>query len=43
MYHLLTDAGGLPLAIALSAANTHHALLLEPLVDAVPAVVGPRG
>ena len=42
-YHLLTDARGLPLAIALSAANTHHALLLEPRVDAVSAVVGPRG
>lgn len=31
------------MAIALSAANTHDSLLLEPLVDAVPAVVGPRG
>lgn len=27
----------------MSAANTHDSLLLEPLVDAVPAIVGPRG
>ena len=42
-YHLLTDAGGLPLAITVSAANVHDSLLLAPLVDAVPAIVGPRG
>lgn len=29
--------------MALSAANVHDSLLLAPLVDAVPAVVGPRG
>jgi transposase len=39
-YHLLIDAGGLPLAVGLSAANTHDSLLLEQLVDAVPAVIG---
>jgi hypothetical protein len=38
-YHLLVDAGG----VALSAANTHDSLLLEQLVDAVPAIIGPRG
>jgi IS5 family transposase len=27
----------------LSAANTHDSLLLEQLVDAVPAIIGPRG
>jgi hypothetical protein len=37
------DASGLPLAVGLSAANTHDSQLLEPLVDAVPAVIGPRG
>jgi transposase len=42
-YHLLIDAGGLPLAVGLSAANTHDSQLLEQLVDAVPAVIGPRG
>jgi transposase len=31
------------LAIGLSAANTHDSVLLEPMVDAVPAVKGPRG
>jgi transposase len=42
-YHLLVDAGGIPLAVGLSAANTHDSLLLEQVVDAVPAVIGPRG
>jgi IS5 family transposase len=42
-YHLLIDATGLPLAVGLSAANTHDSQLLEQLVDAVPAIIGPRG
>jgi transposase len=42
-YHLLVDATGLPLAVGLSAANLHDSQLLEPMVDAVPAVIGPRG
>src|SRR5829696_478881 len=42
-YHLVIDATGLPLAVGLSAANTHDSQLLEQLVDAVPAVIGPRG
>jgi len=42
-YHLLIDATGLPLAVGLSAANTHDSQLLEQLIDAVPAVIGPRG
>ena len=42
-YHLLIDAAGLPLAVGLSAANTHDSQLLESMVDAVPAVIGPRG
>jgi transposase len=42
-YHLLIDAAGLPLAVGLSAANTHDSQLLERIVDAVPAVIGPRG
>ena len=41
--HLLVDRGGIPLAVGLSAANTHDSLLLEPMVDAVPAVKGPCG
>ena len=35
--HVLTDAGGLPLAVAVSAANTHDSLALIPLVQAIPA------
>jgi transposase len=37
------DGRGIPLAVGLSAANTHDSLLLEHLVDAVPPVKGPRG
>jgi transposase len=37
------DATGIPLAVGLSAANTHDSQLLEQLVDAVPAIIGPRG
>jgi IS5 family transposase len=29
--------------VGLSAANTHDSMLLEPMVDAVPPVKGPRG
>jgi transposase len=42
-YHLLIDAIGIPLAVGLSAANTHESQLLEQLVDAVPAIIGPQG
>jgi transposase len=37
------DATGIPLAVGLSAANTHDSQLLEPMVDAVPAIIGQRG
>ena len=40
---MLTDAGGLPLAVATSAANTHDSLALIPLVQAIPAVRSRRG
>jgi transposase len=40
---LVVDANGIPLTVGLSAANTHDSLLLEAMVDAVPAVIGPRG
>ena len=40
--HLLTDRCGIPLAVGLSAANTHYSVL-EAMVDAVPAIRGPRG
>ena len=40
---MLTDAGGLPLAVAVTAANTHDSLALVPLVQAIPAVRSRRG
>jgi hypothetical protein len=42
-YHLLVDRRGIPLAVGLSAANTHDSVLLEAMVDAVPPVKGSRG
>jgi Transposase DDE domain len=42
-YHLLADRRGIPLAVCLSAANTHDSLLLEAVVDAVPPIKGLRG
>jgi transposase len=42
-YHLLVDRRGIPLAASLSGANIHDSMLLEPMVDAVPPVKGPRG
>uniref|UniRef100_UPI0035ABB1B6 transposase n=1 Tax=Streptomyces longispororuber TaxID=68230 RepID=UPI0035ABB1B6 len=41
--HILTDAQGLPLGTAVSAANTHDSLALKPLVMAVPEVRSRRG
>ena len=40
---MLTDAGGLPLAVAVSAANTHDGQALIPLVQAIPAIRSRRG
>jgi transposase len=43
-HHVLTDRQGIPLAIALTAANVHDSRLLAPLLDAVPAIrTGRRG
>jgi transposase len=41
--HLVVDRRGIPLAVRLSAANAHDSLLFEPLIDAIPAILGPRG
>ncbi|WP_203962222.1 IS5 family transposase [Actinocatenispora thailandica] len=41
--HVLADRTGLPLAVAISAANTHDSLALEPLVQAIPAIRSRRG
>ena len=40
---MLTDTAGLPLAVAVSAANTNDQLALKPLVRAIPAVRARRG
>lgn len=40
---MLTDATGLPLAVAVSAANTNDQLALKPLVRAIPAIRARRG
>jgi Transposase DDE domain len=40
--HLLVDGNGTPLAVCLSAANTHDSLLLEQVVDTVAPLKGPR-
>jgi transposase len=42
-YHLVVDRAGIPLSVGLSAANIHDSQLLEPLVDSIPPIVGPRG
>jgi transposase len=40
---VLSDRGGLPLSLALSAANTHDSFALTPLVRAIPAIRCRRG
>lgn len=42
-HHVITDAGGIPLATELTGANRHDTTQLLPLVDAIPPVQGPRG
>jgi transposase len=42
-YHVVVDRNGLPLAVRLSAANAHDTTQLLPLIDAIPAIIGPRG
>jgi transposase len=41
--HLVTDGQGLPLAVAVTAANVNNSVVLEGLVDDVPAVRTPSG
>jgi transposase len=41
--HALSDRAGLPLAVAISAANTNDSAALKPLVMAVPAIKSRRG
>jgi transposase len=42
-HHLITDGGGIPLAVCLSAANRNDISELIPLVDAIPPIRGRRG
>lgn len=41
--HILTDAGGVPLVVQTTAANVPDQQQLAALLDALPAVQGPRG
>ncbi len=41
--HLVTERTGLPLAIAISAANTHDSLALQPLIRSIPPIRSRRG
>jgi transposase len=41
--HVMSDRAGLPLSVAVSAANTNDAYALKPLVQAVPAIKSRRG
>ena len=41
--HVLSDRAGLPLSVAVSAANTNDAAALKPLVRAIPPIKSRRG
>ena len=41
--HLVVDRAGLPVSVAISAANTHDSLALQPLVMGIPPVRSRRG
>ncbi|GAA3689408.1 IS5 family transposase [Lentzea roselyniae] len=42
-HHLITDGGGVPLAVTLTGANRNDVTHLIPLLDAIPLVRGRRG
>lgn len=42
-HHVATDGRGLPLAVLLSGANVHDKKMALSVVDAIPAIQGPRG
>ncbi|PZG08643.1 IS5/IS1182 family transposase [Nonomuraea aridisoli] len=41
--HLITERTGLPLAVAINAANTHDSLALKPLIRSIPPIRSRRG
>ncbi|WP_328414457.1 IS5 family transposase [Micromonospora sp. NBC_00389] len=42
-HHVITDAGGIPLAVSLTGGNRHDVTQLMPLIDKVPPIKGIRG
>lgn len=42
-HHVITDAGGIPLAASLTGGNRHDVTQLLPLVDKIPPIKGIRG
>jgi transposase len=42
-HHLITDAGGIPLAVILTGGNRNDVTQLLPLIDAIPPIRGRRG
>ncbi|MFC7920980.1 hypothetical protein [Streptomyces cinereoruber] len=40
---MLSEARGIPLAVAVSGANTHDNLALKPLIRGIPAIRSRRG
>ncbi len=42
-HHLITDAGGIPLAVIVTGGNRNDVTQLLPLIDAIPPVRGLRG
>ena len=41
--HVLSDRAGIPLSVAVSAANTNDSSALKPLIMAIPAIKSRRG
>jgi len=41
--HVVSDRGGIPLAVVLTAANVHDSMVLEEAVDAIEPIKQPRG
>ena len=42
-HHLITDAGGIPLAVLLTGGNRNDVTQLFPLLQAIPPILGQRG
>lgn len=41
--HIITERTGLPISVAISAANTHNSKALEPLIRGIPPIRSRRG